>query len=446
MSDSNLVKARASIVWIAALLAAFGAVAWIERHSGVPLIAAPAGASTAIGTADAPPLPAGMPSVIQPRPLEPAERHWAASAWSYFDANTDASTGLVNSVDNYPSTTLWDTGSYLLALISAERLGILPAAQFDARMAKALDALARLPLMSDALPNKSYDVRTLAMTDYRNQPAPGGTGWSALDIARVLVPLRAVVWRYPQHTPAVRKLIARWKLSQLESGAQLQGLSVSGNGETRVQEGRMGYEQYAARALLPYGLDLEKATRWDTHLRWLDVGGVAVPADTRTRAQTAALDAVVSEPFMLEGLELGWTASSRAMAWRVYKAQETRFNQTGVLTASTEDHIDREPYFVYTAVHAEGRPWAAVGPEGTNGAPPRSVSLKAAFAWHALLHTPYTMKLVTALAPLQTPGKGFQGGIYEAGGQPNRSINLNTNAVVLESLAYIQEGPVAGMR
>ncbi len=40
-------------------------------------------------------------------PLTEAELRWARSAWSYFEKNTQPATGQVNSVDCYPSTTLW---------------------------------------------------------------------------------------------------------------------------------------------------------------------------------------------------------------------------------------------------------------------------------------------------------------------------------------------------
>jgi hypothetical protein len=66
--------------------------------------------------------------------------------------------------------------------------------------------------------------------------------------------------------------------------------------------------------------------------------------------------------------------------------------------------------------------------------------VKAAFGWHALLRTEYTAKLVEKVAPLHEPGKGWYAGLYEATGQPNRALAANTNAVVLESLAYIARG------
>ena len=74
------------------------------------------------------------------------------------------------------------------------------------------------------------------------------------------------------------------------------------------------------------------------------------------------------------------------------------------------------------------------------------LSAKAAFGWHALLRTPYTTQLVEAVAGLNDPAGGWYAGRYEAGGKPNQSLNANTNAVVLESLAYMARGPLLRYR
>ena len=65
--------------------------------------------------------------VAQPRngELSEAEMEMARNAWRYFEANWQSDTGFTNAVNAYPSTTLWDTGSYIAAVISAEGLGLI---------------------------------------------------------------------------------------------------------------------------------------------------------------------------------------------------------------------------------------------------------------------------------------------------------------------------------
>ena len=447
--DSNWVKARSSIVWMAAIVVAFGAVWWIEQESGKELIArskpatsAPAKNRVALpASAD---LPQQLPA---PRELTAQEREWARTAWTYFERNTDPRTGLTASVESFPSTTLWDASSSLLALLSARELGLVTQAAFDERMARALGSLGKLPLFADQLPNKSYDVRSLAMTDYRNQPAPQGIGWSAIDIGRLLVPLNIIAWHHPKHTEAARRVIARWNTSQLAKGGQLHGMQAKGDGGFQLlQEGRLGYEQYAARTLALMGLDVDVAADPMAHLQLVDVQGIRVPADDRDPKKFGAPNVVTSEPWILQGLEFGWTRTGREMAWRVYRAQEERFRKTGTLTAVTEDHLDRAPYFLYDSVWSAGQAWMPVTEKGEAHPKLRTLSTKAAFAWHALLRTPYTQKLVEATAGLSEPQRGWFAGRYEEGGQPNTAVNANTNAVVLESLAYTARGPLLQYR
>ena len=437
-TEHPLVSARSSIVWLLAIGVAFGSVWWIEKKTGKELIAHSGdgiGATHIDYTSDKLTLPV-------PRPLEPREKEWATTAWVYFEKNVDAQTGLAHSVAGFPSASLWDEGSYLMALIAASRLGIISVDEFDARVSRALASLARLPLTAAGLPNKAYDVHTLAMTDYRNQPTATGIGVSAIDIARLTVPLHAIVWRYPKHTEATRAVFGRWNMASLSRNGFLHGLAGTDGKWQSVQEGRTGYEQYAASALAPWHLDAGEAARWDARLRWVKVDGVSVPADSR---KDAPIDAVVSEPYVLTGLELGWSPISRELAWRVYSAQEAHFRSTGQLTAVSEDHLDRAPYFAYNAVYARGQPWVALSSEGATLPGLQTFSVKAAFAWHALLRTAYTAQLVEKAAALKTPD-GWYAGAYESDGQPNKSINCNTNAVVLESLAYIAAGPLGGAK
>jgi hypothetical protein len=431
--DSNLAKARSSIVWILAILVAFGAVWWIETTSGKAIADAQQGPRL-----DTSP---DLPSLPAPRALTADETAWARTAWAYFVRNTDPATGLTGSVEGFPSGSLWDIGSSLMALVSAHELGMVPRAEFDERLARALASIAKLPLYANALPNKAYDIRQLQMTDYDNKPTPSGIGWSAIDLGRLLVPLNIVAWRYPAHTPAARAAIARWDTSRLARGGQLQGMTVqAGQAPQLVQEGRTGYEQYAARTLALMGLDVETALDVRPFLRLAEVDGVKLCADSRDPKAFGAPTFVTSDPYILMGLETGFTRSTAECAWRLYRAQEERFRRTGIPTAVAEDNVDRAPWFVYNSAWSGGRDWVAVTEKGDEAPGLRTLSVKAAFGWHALYRNEHTSRLVAAVSALQEPGRGWYAGQYEDTKQPNKSLTANTNAVVLESLAYIARG------
>ncbi|TKB53009.1 DUF3131 domain-containing protein [Ferrimonas aestuarii] len=377
---------------------------------------------------------------IDPRPLTAEERQWAQAAWAYFEQNTQPVTGLANSVDGYPSTTLWDTASYLMGLISAQRLALIDGDEFEQRMGKALTSLALLPLFDDTLPNKVYDTRSLAMVNYDNTPNPRGIGWSAIDIGRVLVPFNILVWEYPQFTAQVQKVLARWNIAPMLQEGVMYGARVTNELTEFVQEGRIGYEEYASKSLSLMGQDVSQALRYTDFLRLVEIDGVQVPTDKRDPRRYKAHNYVVSESYILDGLEFGWDRISHEFAWRVYQAQQGRYQRTGQLTAVSEDNIDRPPYFVYNTVFSSGQAWHATTDTGEDADEFRSISTKAAFGWYALYQDEYAQKLIDKVSTLDSEGKGFYSGWYEKLDQTNTAITANTNGIILESLLFIREG------
>ena len=369
--------------------------------------------------------------------LSPSERTAARIAWTYFENNYQPATGLVNSVDGYPSTTMWDQASYLLAVISAYRLKIIDEETFDERMRAALSALAVLPLFDEQLPNKAYSTLTLEMTDYNNNPTERGIGWSALDLGRLATPLNIIAWNYPQYVDDVKAILRHWRMEEMLEDGFMIGTRIDKNGETeRVQEGRVGYEEYAASALALLAYDAKRAGEFADFLRFERINGVDVPTDVRDFRSYGAHNYVVSEPYILAGLEFGWTNDMQEMAYRVYAAQEARYEETGQLTAVSEDNIDRAPYFVYNTVFTNGKAWNAITEEGEDASEFKTISTKAAFGWDALYNNAYTDRLYEKVIGLYDPDKGFYSGWYEELGEPNTAITANSNGIILESLHY----------
>jgi len=432
----GLLAGRSHIVFILGLVAAFALIFVLEH--GIGELTPPHTASVAtVPAIGAPPLPlAGRAA------LSADQTQAARIAWSYFEQNTDAMTGLVNSADKYPSTTMWETGSYLDALLSASQLGIIDPAVFDDRVGRLLASLGKLPLFEGKLPNKAYDTRSLAMTDYTNQPTDRGLGWSALDIARLLAPIRALQLRYPVYSAAVDQVLAGWSLHDLVANGELQSSFVAADGTvTQSQEGRLGYEQYAARSLLLFGLDALQSAQAQLHLQYEQVLSEQIPVDDRLIGD-ASPAFTTSEPFLLEGLEFGLATTSLHYASAVYRAQEERWQTDKVLTAVSEGHLSQPPYFAYATVWGNGAPWAVMDLHGKRFDPLRTLSTKSAFAWDALFSTDYTGLLTRSVADLAVDGKGWQEGRYEVDGTPNAVLTANTNAIILLSLSYRSHGPL----
>ncbi len=387
--------------------------------------------------------PSGEPTREDPSPGNDPELVAARIAWRYFERNTQPSTGLVSSVEGYPSTTAWDLGSSIFAALAARELGLLDDAGLERRLRLVLRTLGTLPLFEGALPNKAYDARTGAMTDYGNQPAAAGIGFSAVDLGRLIAALVLAGDLHPGARDAVERALERWDVCRAVADGELRGVHRGSDGTLQsLQEGRLGYEQYAAKALALVGLDTARARRYGDHLAELPLFGVAVPHDARDRRRYGAVDALVSEPWMLDGLELGLADGGAPLAARVFEVQKRRWERTGIVTALSEEHVDRAPWFVYDGIVADGSSWRTVDPEGKPVAGLRSVSTKAAFAL-AALHPddPYSEVLRRAVGGASDPERGWFAGLYEDGGT-NRSVSANTNAVVLETILFRRRGPL----
>ena len=425
----GVLAARHHIVFLCGLCAAFGLVIFLE-NTDITRQAFKVDVSEELPVRDY-------------APLTEQELMWGKVAWQYFENNTHPETGLVNSVEGYPAATMWDTASYLLGLISAERLGIVSKEDFHWRMEKALTSLAKLELHDDQLPNKSYNARTLAMVDYQNNVTERGIGWSALDIGRLFVPFNVIVWSYPEYTPLVGEITKQWDIGAMVIDGVMYGAEVTEEGKTNyVQEGRIGYEEYAAKSVSLLGLDVSVALMYNDFLQYESISGVDIPTDKRIPEVYKAHNYVVSEPYILDAIEFGGDAISKEFTFRVYQAQENRYLQQGILTAVSEDNIDQAPYFVYNTVFSNGKAWNAITDTGEDASEFRTVSTKAAIGWHMLYDTEYTQKLMDLIGSNFIEERGWHSGIYEIDGSKNEALTANSNAIILESLHFKANGPL----
>jgi hypothetical protein len=376
-------------------------------------------------------------------PLPAEDLDAARVAWRYFERNYHPATGLVSSVEGFPSTTLWDLGSSLLATIAADELQLVDARGFEARITAVLRTLATMPLFHGELPNKAYDARTAVMTDYENRPAPRGIGSSAVDLGRLVSALRVLGCLHPEHQAAVARVLERWRWCGLLGNGELHGAVPTPSGRFEVvQEGRLGYEQYAALGFAALGFDVSGARRYDRFTAETQILGVGVPHDARDPRRYGAIDPVVTDPWVLTAFEHGLDPQATPLARRIFEVQKRRFEATGVATAAGEDHVDRPPWFVYDAIYAGGKAWRTITPSGDDAPSVHGLSTKGAFALATLYpDDPYSAVLVRAIAPARDPARGWYAGVYASGGL-NRSLNANTNGVILEALLYKTLGPL----
>lgn len=375
-------------------------------------------------------------------PLTPEEQAYAKTAWQYFVNNYQPATGLTNSTGGYPSGTLWDIGNYLMALNAARWLNLINQGEFDSRLNQFLKTLGGLKLFEDALPNKVYNAATGQMTDYGNNPLERGIGWSALDAGRLMAALHVIRTCHPQYADWIKGILAKWQIARSVKDDHLYGATIAPDKKTMlVQEGRLGYEEYAARGYELWGFKALKALALEPY-KFIEVNGVRIPVDTRDYKSTQANNYVVSESYILDGIEFGLEGYLKEYAASVLEVQKRRFEATGQLTAVSEDNIDQAPYFLYNTVYANGVSWATITDENKPYPQLRSISTKAAFGWRYLYpDNPYAQKVFDAVKDLRSPdGGGFYAGLYEETKQPNKALTGNTNGLILEILYYKARG------
>src|SRR5207247_2052811 len=123
------------------------------------------------------------------------------------------------------------------------------------------------------------------------------------------------------------QVVSRLSMDRLIAGGYLQGSDVGSRGALGLyQEGRIGYEQYAARGFAAWHALAPRALRLSENALPVTVMGQPLVADIRGR------DHLTNDPFTLMGLELGWDHETEQLALRLLAAQDTRYQQTGRVT------------------------------------------------------------------------------------------------------------------
>lgn len=388
-------------------------------------------------------------------PLTDREHAMAVTAWSYFVKSYQPDTGLVNAVGSFPSTTLWDTASYISGLVSAYELGIIDKREFDTRAFKLIATLRNLDLFRNEAPNKVYNTATAEKVNYANKP--GEVGYSALDIGRLLVWLQILKQRYPYLANSVDNVPLRWNFCNIvHEDGRLFGATVKADGtEIHGQEGRLGYEEYAAKGFALWGFDVTGALA-PAPLNYTKIYGVDVPYDGRDPRVFHTQNYVLTESYLLDGLELGWDLPDfddaapgvashgwRAeFAYRIFLVQQRRFEQTGIVTARSEHQVNGSPFFVYDSIFADGYAWNTLDPTGVYQPDRAAISAKAAVGMWALWDSPYTDLLFDTVADLSLADGGFNEGLYENGNGAIPLQTANNNGIILAALLYKVQGPI----
>ena len=364
----------------------------------------------------------------------------ARTAWQFFEQRGPQLTGLVpaniwhegGGFGSYRIVTMWDVGSIILATISAHTLGIIDDATYAKRMAG----------LNSFIRKADYKFRGARLPNFRSNIDTAKSveaGYDATDTARLFVALHAAD---KLNAPGLsgRKLIGYWDLSKTVQGGQISSIK---GGKLSAAEFYI-YRFYVSRAYRLWNVDHAPV-----------ISGELPSANEAARG--AFLEAlgkigpISSEPSLSEGVELGASPYGQVIMDVLDAAQRRRYEETSRLTCVSESPVDEEPWFTYQGydLTRQGEsawtvyPWKTEAKWDTPefATKFRMVSSKAAFLWYATRPDAYTEKLWRHVRQhARAPQFGFYPGVYETSGKPSRNIDVNTNATILEAVAYALRG------
>jgi hypothetical protein len=365
----------------------------------------------------------------------------AEIAWRYFSVSTPGvDRGLApaatwpegDGFGRYDVLTMWDVGSLILACLSARSIGLITEKEFDRRINAAMAFLR----------GSEFRWGELTLPNYRTAGAGGRAvepGYDATDTGRLLLALH-ILDKATNGAYRVKQQVARWNIAGTVVDGRLHDIKSGESFESRS----FNYIHYIARAYKLWGIEV--ATGFDRPLAPGDDD-----AGAAFLAHVAAIGPIASEPSATEAVELGHSPHSRILADVLYAAQKERYVETGHLTCVSEAPIDRKPWFThqgYSLDTTKGSRWtvesAFTDPRWlTNEFADafRMVSSKAAYLWLAERGDDYAVELRDFIVEKAASARrGFHPGIYETSGLAPRLMDVNTNAAVLESIAFIEAG------
>lgn len=415
-----LLSARSYITILLGFLLGFAIVIWVEKQM-----------PTRVESSGDIALSKDFPSLPAKRELTYEEAIWARIAWQYYVNNTQLN-GLANASDGEPWLSLWSVGSYLLATAAAQQLNIISIDEFNERVSAALSTLRQMPLNAKGLPAAYYHADTLKIL--------GKPHTSAIGLSRILMALQTILWRYPQHATAIHNLFSQWNTGALiENNPQSQVAAPLHHWTFAVDEQRdsFGYRLYASHTLrLIDSMAGLAVTNPPEGQKMIDLDGIMVP-DEGLRSPWGKQTSLMSLPYLLTGLELGFDAQSAEVAWRIMQIQQRRHSLPVPKPPVSTDYAEPAPDYITDLPDRQPVQALALREEVLEKV--AITSTRSAFAWYALFRNSWSETLRMQTQQLYVPGKGWQRGL-NLNNSVNSVIDADTNAIVLESLSYIAHG------
>ena len=344
-------------------------------------------------------------SSISPLDWKAEWTSYAQVAWQFFKPGVGVSptTGLIYASPYWHRFTDWDLGGYILAVLSAEKLGLIStngAWGADYRLGLVLNFLDSRPLTTNNATFQFYDSDTGTVSP----DGPPNTG-NPIDEGRLLIALYDTKLLHPELAGEITAAVNHVNYTYFAS-------------YSRFADGD-DYSRYAALGFNLWGFKTAAAPSY-----------TAPPPGTFITAE-----AVVSA--VLEGVNDTYvTAASE----QVYVAQYALYNRTGMLAAMSEGqyppYLNSATPYVYEAVEVpSGSAYRVQTWQGDNVTTSPEAFTKIGFAFYAIYKSSYGALLLKTFANLTT-SNGYQEGIMTQSGKAFVAVSDNSNIMIMEACAY----------
>jgi len=359
----------------------------------------------------------------------------AKLAWNYYKPGVavEYNTGLHHAGKDWPYFTDWDLGTYILAILDAEKLGLVSRdGEWGStyRLNKIISFLKNRKLTDNGIPYLWYDSR--------NGEPWGTTPTNPSDAGRLLVALYKLSIQRQEYIEDIKYIVY--------IRTNYTAIAISNKWGSPNP-----YYYYAALGFKYFGFD-----RYEPVKRILEGFKEALNSSEHILIEDIDLPKMhlTMEPIIHLYFETDYDQIIEHLLFNTYLAHYNRYNRTGELLAFSEGNTglnDPISYVYEWIITSDGKKWIITIPNGTIVNISPISYLKVAISFHAIYPSNYTLKLLNKIFqafeeyyqknpndPYKDYACGFMEGI-DLNGRVVQPIIDRTNGLVIEAARYAIE-------
>ncbi len=355
----------------------------------------------------------------------------AANAWHYFDLGIGVhpTTGLPGANDDYSAFTDWDLGSYIQAVIDAQKIGLIGTSgewTSSGRLEKVVRFLETRELNSTT--NYPYWFYQSNGYNYKVNSDKATSDVDVIDTGRLFVALNNLRLFNSSLAPRINNIVL---YGQLYNRSNYAALVPSIKAESLVSNSIYFYFIASGFASFwPNELSNASTTILDNIF---SSGNVSTPEGILLPRA-----AITCDPLLYSFFELNNTAPRiQTILNQVYFAHEAYYNSTGKYRAFSEGPSFSNQWLYEWVVLPDNRTWTVLNGNDQNMTSAPMIYNKVALSFLAIYNRTFAMNMSIYLEKNLPPSNnGFYEGVDESGTALDNGVYCNTNGLILAAALY----------